>query len=131
MPSVDNLSIPIWLDPIPYDVPTPVELMGRSGMSPASVLFHAPFFTPLVCRTISTAIGKTQAGMLAGRYRDLMRSTVTIDDGVILLRGCVVLSASSMLKDAGLVVGGNAAGDRWEVLTTWAFLPDASLDERA
>lgn len=130
MPRVHTYQIPVYLDPIPVDVPRPFEVLTRPGMAGASVLFHGRRFDPLPIRTISTAANAATAYRLANDYLALKRKRVTIDDGIIRAEQTVVLAVSSLIRDVGLAIGGNASGDTWEVLSNWLFLIDADYDER-
>ena len=128
MPRVHTYQMVGWGTPIPVAIPRPYQILTRPGMAAASVLFAAKQFQPFVCQTVSTAPDRLGARRLADRYERLRRQRVAIDDGVTLAPGTVVLDVASVLTDAGLCIGGNAPGDRWEVVTTWSFLIDADLD---
>ena len=128
MPRIHTFTLPIFLDAIPIAVPRPVEILRRPGMAGASVLFHARQFDPLVIRTISSAPDKLTAFALALRYKLLIRKRVKIDDGISVADQSVVLAVSSVCADAGVVLGGNGASDKWTIATAWTFLLDADLD---
>lgn len=130
MPRIHTYSIPIFLDPIPIEIPRPIELLRRPGMAGCSVLFHARQFDPLPIRTISTAADKSSAYNLADAYLRLIRKRVRVDDGIIAADQTVVLAVKSILTDIGISIGGNTAGDRWEVQTVWTFLLDPDYDQR-
>jgi len=130
MPRIHTFQIPIFLDPIPYEVPRPVELLRRPGMAGASVLFHARQFDPLVIRTISTAPGKAEALARADSYLRLIRKRVRVDDGLVYVDQTVVLAVRSTFQDVGIAIGGNASGDRYEITTAWTLLIDADQDRR-
>ena len=130
MPRIHTFTIPIFLDPIPYDIPRPVEILRRPGMTSASVLFHARQFEPMVIRTISTAPDISQARARAESYLRLVRKRVRVDDGIIYADQTVVLAVRSTFQDSGLIVGGSASGDRYEIATSWTLLLDADQDVR-
>lgn len=130
MPRIHTHQIPVFLDRIPIDIPRPFEVLRRPGMSAGSVLFHARQFAPMTIRTIASAANASAAYLLADRFLGLLRRRVTVDDGIIRADGTVVLAVSSTISDAGLVIGGNTAGDTWTVDTTWQFLLDADRDTR-
>lgn len=122
--------IPIFLDQIPWAINRPYRVMTRPGMAGASVLFHAKQFAPLTLRTISTAPSLTSCADLGNRYLALRRKSVVVDDGIVKAAGTLILDVSSVFSDVGLTIGGNTAGDRYEIATTWTVLLDADLDPR-
>ena len=128
MPRIHNLTIPVFLDPIPISIPRPVEILRRPGMAGASVLFHARQFEPLIIRTVSSAPDKLSAFALAQKYLRMIRLRVKIDDGVTSAEQSVVLAVSSTCTDSGMVIGGNGASDKWSVNSAWTFLLDADQD---
>lgn len=130
MPRIHTYAIPVFLDPIPYDIPRPVEIQTRPGRAAASVLFHARQFPPLIIRTISSAPDKITARSKADTFLRLVRRRVLIDDGTLSAAQTVVISVVSTFSDGGLIIGGSAAGDRIEIASTWAFLLDADQDQR-
>lgn len=130
MPRIHTYRIPVFLDRIPVDIPRPYEVINRPGMAGASVLFHGKRFDPLTLRTISTAASGAAAYRLANDYMALKRQRVTVDDGILSAAQTVILAVSSLISDVGLAIGGNTAGDSWEVLSTWIVLLDADQDER-
>lgn len=130
MPTIGDQPIPIFADPIPISVPRPYRLLRRPGMAAASVLFSARQFEPLTIRTHCSAAEQSLAFLLADRFLRMIRSRVRIDDGIIFAEGTVVLNVVSQVSDAGLIIGGNADGDRYAVDSVWTFLLDADRDER-
>lgn len=130
MPSIGDQPIPIFLDAIPYEIPRPYKILTRPGMAGASVLFSARQFVPLTIRTRCSALTLQAAYALSDAFLRKIRSRVKIDDGMTYADGTVVLNVSTLISDAGLIIGGNAEGDRYAVDSTWTFLLDADRDER-
>lgn len=127
MPWIHTYALPIFLQPLPLEIPRPYEVLRRPGMSGVSVLFHAPRFEPFTLGTLSSANGESAAYLLASRFAALRQQRVLVDDGIVAAAGTLVLDCRSQVRDAGLVIGGAAPGDTWEVSTTWTLMcdPDA------
>jgi hypothetical protein len=130
MPAIHTISIPVFLDSIPVQIPRPYEVLTRRGMAAASVLFDAKQFPPLRLRTVSVAADKAGARLLADRFIALIRQRVAVNDGITVADGTVILSVASTLTDAGLVLLGDGSSGRWLVEAEWVVLLDADRDTR-
>ena len=117
--------VPVFLDPLPWEVPRPYRIITRPGMSAASVLFYAKQYPPMRIRTQSTAASRAAAMALCNTYLALRRKAVKFDDGNLMYDGTVILDFSALIEDVGLTIGGNAVGDRWQITGTWDILIDA------
>ena len=131
MPTLHTYNFPVFLDAIPWDLPRPYAVLTRPGMKAASVLFSAAQWGPITIRTIASAPNEATAKIYADKFLALATKRVNVNDGVVSLRSAVVLRVTSQISDAGMICGGNAVGDRWEIATAWTILPDADLDSRA